>query len=83
MDISLSNAIIAEARARDLPSPDGTAAARVLQPILGGENVRVSAALVGDLQKLLAQLRSEQEEKKVQLARLQLSAVLTQLCAME
>ena len=82
MDISLSNAIIAEARARDLPSPDGTAAARVLQPILGGENVRVSAALVGDLQKLLAQVRSEQDEKKLQLAQQRLSAVLGHLCAM-
>ena len=82
MDISLSNAIIAEARARDLPSPDGTAAARVLQPILGGENVRVSAALVGDLQKLLAQVRSEQDEKKLQLAQQRLSAVFGHLCAM-
>ena len=61
MDISLSNAIIAEAQARDLPSLDGAAATRVLQPILGGENVRVSTALVGDLQKLLAQVRSEQD----------------------
>ena len=82
MDISLRNAIIAEARARDLPSPDGTAAARVLQPILGGENVRVSAALVGDLQKLLAQVRSEQDEKKLQLAQQRLSAVFGHLCAM-
>ena len=85
MDISLSNAIIAEtAQQRGLSAENlSAAAARVVRPLLGGENVRVSAALTGDLQKLLAQLRSEQEEKKVQLARLQLSAVLTQLCAME
>ncbi len=82
MDISLSNAIIAEtAQARDLPAESGSAA-RVLQPILGGENVRVSSALTGDLQKLLAQVRSEQDEKKFQLAHLQLSAVLGHLCAM-
>lgn len=85
MDISLSNAIIAEtAQQRGLSAENlSAAAARVVRPLLGGENVRVSAALTGDLQKLLAQLRSDQEEKKVQLARLQLSAVLTQLCAME
>ncbi len=82
MDISLSNAIIAEAQAREQPSQGGAAAARVLQPILGGENVRVSAALVGDLQKLLAQVRSEQDEKKLQLAQQRLSAVLGHLCAM-
>ena len=84
MDISLSNAIIAEAaQSRDQPFPDGTAAAaRVLQPLLGGENVRVSAALTGDLQKLLAQIRSEQDEKKLQLAHQRLSGVLGNLCAM-
>ena len=86
MDISLSNAIIAEtAQARDL-SPEGggvgAAAERVLRPILGGDNVRVSSAITGDLQKLLAQVRAEQENKKVQLAHLQLSAVLGHLSAM-
>lgn len=83
MDISLSNAIIAEAaQGRDMLPQDGTAAARVLQPILGGENVRVSEAFTGDLQKLLAQVRSEQDEKKLQLAQQRLSAVLGHLCAM-
>lgn len=86
MDISLSNAIIAETvQARDL-SPEGggvgAAAERVLRPILGGDNVRVSSAITGDLQKLLAQVRAEQENKKVQLAHLQLSAVLGHLSAM-
>ena len=82
MDISLSNAIIAEtAQARGAPPQNGTME-RVLQPILGGENVRVSAALTGDLQKLLAQVRSEQEEKKLQFAHQRLSAVLGHLCAM-
>lgn len=86
MDISLSNAIIAEtAQARDLSSEGGgvgAAAARVLRPLLGGDNVRVSSTLTGDLQKLLAQVRAEQEDKKVQLAHLQLSAVLGHLSAM-
>ena len=83
MDISLSNAIIAEAaQGRDMLPQDGTAAARVLQPILGGENVRVSEAFTGDIQKLLAQVRSEQDEKKLQLAQQRLSAVFGHLCAM-
>ncbi len=84
MDISLSNAIIAETQQQGgLPQENLAAAAeRVVQPLLGGENVRVSAALTGDLQKLLAQVRNEQEEKKFQLAQRQLSAVLGQLCAM-
>ena len=84
MDISLSNAIIAEARqqgglpAENLPADAG----RVLKPLLGGTNVSVGSALTGDLDKLLAQVRAEQDEKKVQLAHQQLSAVLTQLSAM-
>ena len=84
MDISLSNAIIAEARqqgglpAENLPADAG----RVLKPLLGGTNVSVGSALTGDLDKLLAQVRAEQDEKKVQLAHQQLSAVLTQLNAM-
>ena len=84
MDISLSNAIIAEAQqqgglsAGDLPA----AAERVLKPLLGGANVSVGETLTGDLQKLLAQVRAEQEEKKTQLAHQQLSAVLGQLCTM-
>ena len=84
MDISLSNAIIAEARqqgglpAETLPADAG----RVLRPLLGGTNVSVGATLVGDLDKLLAQVRAEQDEKRLQLAHQQLSAVLTQLNAM-
>ena len=84
MDISLSNAIIAEARqqgglpAETLPADAG----RVLKPLLGGTNVSVGATLVGDLDKLLAQVRAEQDEKRLQLAHQQLSAVLTQLSAM-
>ena len=84
MDISLSNAIIAEARqqgglpAENLPADAG----RVLRPLLGGTNVSVGATLVGDLDKLLAQVRAEQDEKRLQLAHQQLSAVLTQLSAM-
>ena len=83
MDISLSNAIIAEAQQGGLPAGDLPAAAeRVLQPLLGGENVRVVETLTGDLQRLLAQVRAEQDEKKLQLAHQRLSAVLGQLCAM-
>ncbi len=84
MDITLSNAIIAEAQQQGgLPAGDLPATAeRVLQPILGGENVRVRETLVGDLQKLLAQVRVEQDEKKMQVAHQRLSAVLGQLCAM-
>ena len=84
MDITLSNAIIAEAQQQGgLPAGDLPATAeRVLQPILGGENVRVRETLVGDLQKLLAQVRAEQDEKKMQVAHQRLSAVLGQLCAM-
>ena len=84
MDISLSNAIIAEAQQQGgLPAENLPAAAeRVLQPLLGGENVSVGETLTGDLQKLLAQVRAEQEEKKMQLAHQRLSAVLGQLCAM-
>ena len=68
MDISLSNAIIAEAQQGGLPAGDLPAAAeRVLQPLLGGENVRVVETLTGDLQRLLAQVRAEQDEKKLQL----------------
>lgn len=83
MDISLSNAIIAEtAQQRDLPVLMETAQ-KVVRPLLGGENVSVGETLVGDLQKLLAQLKSEQEEKKLQLAKQRLSSVLDQLCAMQ
>ena len=84
MDITLSNAIIAEAQQQGgLPAGNLPAAAeRVLQPLLGGENVRVRETLVGDLQKLLAQVRVEQDEKKMQVAHQRLSAVLGQLCAM-
>ena len=84
MDISLSNAIIAEAQQQGgLPAGNLPAAAeRVLKPLLGGENVSVGETLTGDLQKLLAQVRTEQEEKKMQLAHQRLSAVLGQLCAM-
>ena len=82
MDIALSNAIIAEAQQQGgLPAGDLPAAAeRVLKPLLGGANVSVGETLTGDLQKLLAQVRAEQEEKKTQLAHQQLSAVLGQLC---
>ena len=84
MDISLSNAIIAEAQQQGgLPAGDLPAAAeRVLKPLLGGENVSVGETLTGDLQKLLAQVRAEQDEKKKQLANQRLSAVLGQICAM-
>ena len=84
MDISLSNAIIAETQQQGgLPAGNLPAAAeRVLKPLLGGENVRVGETLVGDLQKLLAQVRAEQDEKKMQIAHQRLSAVLGQLCTM-
>ena len=84
MDISLSNAIIAEAQQRGgLPQETlAAAAARVIKPLLGGENVRVGTTLTGDLEKLLAQVRAEQEAKRTSLALKQLSAVLGQLCAM-
>jgi len=84
MDISLSNAIIAEAQQQGgLPAGELPAAAeRVLKPLLGGENVSVGETLTGDLQKLLAQVRAEQDEKKKQLAHQRLSAVLGQICAM-
>ena len=64
MDISLSNAIIAEARQQGgLPAGNLPAAAeRVLKPLLGGENVSVGETLTGDLQKLLAQVRAEQDD---------------------
>ena len=82
MDISLSNAIITEAAQQGgLPAENQAAAApRAPQPLLGGENVRVGATLTGDLQKLLAQVRAEQEDKKFQLAQQRLSSVLGALC---
>ena len=85
MDISLSNAIIAET-AQQRAMSEGELAAAVkttVAPLLGGENVRVGETLVGDLQKLLAQMQAEQEERKVKLAHQQLSAVLTHLCGLE
>ena len=44
-------------------------------PILGGENVRVTSGAVSDLEKIVARLKSEDDETRSSLTKMRLSAV--------
>ena len=44
-------------------------------PILGGENVRVTSGAVSDLEKIVARLKSEDDETRTSLTKMRLSAV--------
>lgn len=48
-------------------------------PLLGGENVKVSSAAMSDLEKLVARLKSEDDETRAGVARMRLTAVMTAL----
>ena len=56
-------------------------AAKTVAPLLGGKNVTVSSAGIGDLEKLLMQLKAENDEKRSKLASIKLSVALEQLVA--
>ncbi|MBP5510390.1 MAG: hypothetical protein J6Z49_05680 [Kiritimatiellae bacterium] len=61
--------------------PQEAAAGKPVAPLLGGKNVTVTSAGIGDLEKLLMQLRAESAEKRSQLASIKLSGALEQLVA--
>ena len=44
-------------------------------PILGGENVRVTSGAVSDLEKIVARLKSEDDETRTNLTKMRMSAV--------
>ena len=48
-------------------------------PLLSGENVRVSSGAMSDLEKLVARLRSEDDNTRTDLTRMKLTAVMTAL----
>jgi len=52
------------------------------EPILGGENVKVTSGIKTDLEKLVARLKNESENTRTDLAHMRLSAVLVALDTM-
>ena len=76
---SLSAAVAAQGTATDtnpLVQQEKQAA-----PLLGGENVKVSSGAMTDLEKLVARLRSEDDETRTNLAHMRFSAVMSALDA--
>ena len=50
-----------------------------LAPILGGDNVRVKSGAMTDLEKLVARIKSEDDQTRTNLTRMRLAAVMTAL----
>lgn len=74
---SLSAAIAAQgAAANEQP---GVQQEKQVPPLLGGENVRVSSGAMTDLEKLVARLKSEDDEARTNVAQMRLTAVMTAL----
>ena len=54
-------------------------ASKQVPPLLGGENVTVTSGATSNLEKLVAQLKNENENARADLARMRLSAITTAL----
>ena len=74
---SLSAAVAMQGAVGD--GQQGVQQDKQLQPLLGGENVKVSSGAMSDLEKLVARLRSEDENTRTDLTRMKLTAVMTAL----
>ena len=84
MNISILNNKGADAPVLGAPGAAPQAApgaGKPVAPLLGGKNVTVTSAGIGDLEKLLMQLKAESDEKRSQLASIKLSGALEQLVA--
>ena len=81
MNISILNNKGADAPVLGAPGAAPQAApgaGKPVAPLLGGKNVTVTSAGIGDLEKLLMQLKAESDEKRSQLASIKLSGALAQ-----
>ena len=54
-------------------------ASKQVPPLLGGENVTVTSGATSNLEKLVAQLKNENENARADLVRMRLSAITTAL----
>lgn len=74
---SLSAAVATQGTAAG--EQQGVQQEKQVAPLLGGENVKVSSAAMTDLEKLVARLKSEDDETRASVTQLRLAAVMSAL----